>query len=56
MSGRIAVVAPVTLFLIGLLALLAAGLAAQASASISAPRPSDAIAENRLRRADDEAL
>ncbi len=45
--ARLSVVIPVTLFVVGLLALLAAGLAAQANASTSAPRPAGAIAENR---------
>jgi DsbE subfamily thiol:disulfide oxidoreductase len=45
--SRLAVVAPVTLFLVGLLALLVAGLAMQASASTAPGRTSDAPTDAR---------
>ncbi len=45
--GRLTVVAPVTLFVVGLLALLAAGLAAQARSSSGAVSASASLAENR---------
>ncbi len=47
MSTRLAVVAPVTIVLIGILALLAAGLATQAGGATSAPHANTGLAESR---------